>query len=89
MIYSRTLVQTLIILNQADNDKKRITFEPLVQIEKFKMLNWSAFNFLLIDVIFNTDTIGEKKFFCNMNRCLATVHCAYLLDAYARGKVNF
>ena len=24
---------------------------------------------------YDSDKIGEKSFFCNMNRCWATVHC--------------
>ena len=52
MIYGWTLFRTLIVLKQAYRDKISITFEPEVRFEKFKGLNWSEFNLLLIYVIF-------------------------------------
>ena len=52
MIYGRTLYRTLTLHKQADRGKISITFEPLVRFEKFKGLNWSEFNLLLIYVIF-------------------------------------
>ena len=50
MIYGRTLFQTLIVHKQADSVKISITFEPLVQFEKFKGLNWPEYDFLIYGI---------------------------------------
>ena len=42
------LVYALYFENQTYSGKITITFEPLVRFWKFKALNWSKFNFLLI-----------------------------------------
>ena len=55
-MYGWTLFGTLIVLKQAYSDKISITFEPEVRFEKFKGLNWSELNFLLIYVIFKLDS---------------------------------
>ena len=42
-------------LKQAYSDEISITFEPLVRFEKFKVLNRSELNFLLIYVSFKSN----------------------------------
>ena len=67
MIYGRTLFRTLIVHKQAYSGKISITFEPLVRFEKFKGLNWSEFNFLLIYVIFKFNRWFTRHFAAKMS----------------------
>ena len=67
MIYGRSLFWTMIFLKQLYSDKIRITFEPLVRFEKFKVLNWSELNFLLIYAIFKFDSLFTRHFAAKMS----------------------
>ena len=67
MMYGRTLFRTLIVHKQAYSGKISITFEPLVRFEKFKVLNRSELNFLLIYVSFKFNIWFTRHFAAKMN----------------------